>query len=269
MHAYIDVWNRFRPHCLFGYPSSIVRFAEHARSSRRRLDRRALRAVFVTGEVCAPHDRREIADYFEVPVADGYGSRDAGFIAHECPEGRMHLTAENLIVEIVDERGRSLGADETGEIVVTHLDAYAMPFIRYRTGDVGRLRAGRCACGRGLPMMDVVLGRTTDFLYLPDGQVKHALSVIYPLRSMTGVRQFRVTQDEDYDVTVDVVAEPSDAEITREAVAKRIRPVVGGEVGLRVRLLDEIAVTGSGKFRYVRSHARPVKSATAEAALSE
>ncbi|MGD2111445.1 MAG: phenylacetate--CoA ligase family protein, partial [Phycisphaerae bacterium] len=67
MDAYIDAWNRFRPHCLFGYPSSIVRFAEHARSRRRRLDRRALRAVFVTGEVCAPHDRREIADYFEVP----------------------------------------------------------------------------------------------------------------------------------------------------------------------------------------------------------
>ena len=257
MDEYLDVWDRFRPVSLFGYPSSITLLAEHARARGRKVDTRRLRAVFVTGEVCYPPQREAIALYFGVPVADGYGSREAGFIAHQCPEGNMHLTAENIIVEIVDERGRPLAVGETGEIVVTHLDAYAMPLIRYRTGDVGRLRPGRCRCGRGLPMMDVVQGRTTDFLRFPDGDVKHALSIIYPLREMQGVRQFRVTQYADYSVAVDVVRDDNALRPTREAIARRLRPVVGDQVDLRVTLVPEIVSAESGKHRYVVSHARP------------
>ena len=104
--------------------------------------------------------------------------------------------------------------------------------------------------------MDVVEGRTTDFLYLPDGTVKHALSIIYPLRAMRGVRQFRVTQNEDYTVTVDVVGDDRGERITREAVAKGIRPVLGEQVALQVKLVERIASTNSGKYRYVVSHAK-------------
>jgi len=264
MDKYLDEFDRYGPVCLFGYPSSIALLARHARSSRRQLDTGHLRAVFVTGEVCYPHDREAITSYFGVPVADGYGSREAGFIAHECPLGSMHITAENVIVEIIDKTGEPVPVGETGEIVVTHLDTYAMPFIRYRTGDVGRLKPGRCPCGRGLPMMDVVQGRTTDFLYLPDGTIKHALSIIYPLRELAGVRQFRVTQHEDYSVTVDVVADDKPGRITREAVARRVRPVVGERVDLRVDLVDRIATAGSGKHRYVISQARPGACRTSE-----
>lgn len=257
MDTYLDAWNRFRPVCLFGYPSSIALFVEHALSRQRDLDRRRLRAVFVTGEVCYPHQRKAIADYFGVPVADGYGSRDAGFIAHECPQGDMHLTSENVIVEIVDPSGAPVACGDTGEIVVTHLDTYAMPFIRYRTGDVGRLRPGRCACGRGLPRMDVVQGRSTDFLYFPDGTVKHALSIIYPLRDLDGLRQFRVTQHEDYSVTVDVVADDTKGKITHESVSRCVRPVLGHGIDLQVKMVGHIDTTSSGKHRYVVSHAEP------------
>ena len=257
MDEYIEQWRRYRPACLFGYPSSIARFIEHAATRGACLRIRELRAVFVTGEVCYPHQREAIERGLDVPVADGYGSREAGFVAHECPLGNMHLTAENVLVETVDADGRSLPCGKTGEIVVTHLDAYAMPFIRYRTGDRGRLKAGRCACGRGLPMMDVVQGRATDFLYLPDGTVKHALSIIYPLRAMPGVKQFRVVQDADFSVSIDVVADDHVGRITRESVAAGVRPVVGDAVGLRVAMVDRIASADSGKHRYVVSHAGP------------
>lgn len=256
MDEYLDVWDRYRPVCMYGYPSSIALLVEHAQSRGRRLDTSRLRAVFATGEVCFPHQRDTIVSYFEVPVADGYGSREAGFIAHECPEGSMHLCAENVIVEIVDSDGAPIEAGQTGEIVVTHLDAYAMPFIRYKTGDLGRLKPGRCTCGRGLPMMDVVAGRTTDFLFLPDGTVKHALSIIYPLREMSGIRQFRIVQQADYSVTVEVLANDAAERITKEAVASRIRPVIGDQVGLRIELVDRIEGTASGKHRYVASHVR-------------
>ena len=127
MDQYLDEFDRYGPVCVFGYPSSIALLARHARSSGRQLDTHHLRAVFVTGEVCYPHDREAITSYFGVPVADGYGSREAGFIAHECPLGSMHITAENVIVEIIDNTGEPVPVGETGEIVVTHLDTYAMP----------------------------------------------------------------------------------------------------------------------------------------------
>jgi len=266
MDAYLDEWDRFRPVCLFGYPSSIAMLVDHARSRGRRLNTRRLRAVFVTGEMCYPQDREKIAAYFGVPVADGYGSRDAGFIGHQCPQGRMHLTAENVFVEIIekdqpveveDDTSRPKREGPCGEIVVTHLDAYGMPLIRYRTGDLGRLSPGRCCCGRGLPLMDLVKGRTTDFLYLPDGNVRHALSIIYPLRETPGISRFRVVQNDDYAVVIEVVCDERVARITAQSVSQRVRPVIGEQVPLEVRFVDRIDPAASGKHRYVISHARP------------
>ena len=256
LDRYLDEIEWFQPACLFGYPSSLELLATHARARGRRLRTPRLRAVFVTGEVCYPHYRETLEDYFQVPVADCYGSREAGFIAHECPEGNLHLTAENVIVEILRE-GQRVAPGEAGEIVVTHLDAYAQPFIRYRTGDVGRLKAGRCACGRGLPLLDVVQGRDTDFLYLPDGTVKHALSIIYPLRGLDGLAWFRVVQDEHFAVTVEAVRAAENKTLTPAQVASAVRPVVGEELKLEARFLERIPETGSGKYRYVISQARP------------
>ena len=258
MDSYLDVLDRFQPACLFGYPSSVALLVEHARSRGRTIDTRSLRAILVTGEVCYPHYRQAITSFADVPVANEYGSREGGFIAHECPQGNTHLIAENVIVEIIKD-GRAVPPGGAGEIVLTHLDAYAMPFIRYRTGDVGRLKAGRCRCGRGLPMMDVVQGRTTDFLYLPDGSTKHALSIIYPLRAMRGVRQFRVTQQEDYSVTIDVVRDERTAHVTRDVVERGVRPVLGDKIQVRVTLVKRIPAGRSGKHRYVVSHAQPAR----------
>ncbi len=263
MDAYLDLMNRFRPSCLFGYPSSVALLIDHARSRKRSIDTRNLKAVFVTGEVCYAHDRQAISAYLNVPIADCYGSREAGFIAHQCPEGNMHLTAENVIVEIIRD-GRPVPIGEEGEIVVTHLDVYAMPFIRYRTGDLGRLKVGRCRCGRGLPMMDVVAGRTTDFLYFPDGAIKHALSIVYPLRTMNGVRRFRVSQDADYSVAIDIVRDEGASGVTKAAVARAVRPVLNGQIAVNVRLVDHLVTDDSGKFRYVVSRAKPAKATDKE-----
>lgn len=252
MDQYAAVWNRFRPQCLFGYPSSIALFVEHIRKNQRRVNCKHLRAVFVTGEVCYPHHREAIESFFQVPVADNYGSRDAGFIAHQCPKGSMHITAENVIVEIVKD-GLPQPVEQAGEIVVTHLDAYGMPFIRYCTGDHGRLLPGRCPCGRGLPLMDVVQGRATDFVKLPDGTIRHALSVIYPLRELPMVRAFRVIQREDLSVEIQVEPTASRDTTTEHDIARALRPVLGNDIPVDVRFVDRLPSCTSGKHRYVLS----------------
>ena len=256
MDRYLDELHNYKPACVFGYPSSIALLVEHARSRGRRVDSPRLRAVFVTGEVCYPHHRQVIEEFFQVPVADCYGSREGGFIAHQCPEGNFHITSENLIVEIVED-GLPVQPGHSGEIVITHLDSQAMPFIRYRTGDVGRLKPGRCRCGRGLGLMDIVKGRTTDFLRLADGTIKHALSIIYPLREQPGVRRFRVTQTEDLAVTVSIVRDELKQRVTTEDIERCVRKVVGDRIELNIEFPRDITVSGSGKYRYVISHAQP------------
>lgn len=249
---YLGVIDRFQPVSLFGYPSSLALLAEHAARRGQSVRTRSLRAAFVTGEVCYPHQRDAIGRCFGAPVADGYGSREAGFIAHECPEGGMHIAAESVIVEIVSD-GVAVAPGERGEIVVTHLDACAMPFIRYRTGDMGRLRPGRCRCGRGLPLLDVLEGRSTDFLRLPNGRVMHALAIIYPLREMEGLSRFRVVQHADHSVTIEAVVAPALRDPARRIV-ERVRPVLGDGLPVDVRVLDELPPNPAGKHRYVVSH---------------
>src|SRR6185437_1041049 len=92
--------------------------------------------------------RRLVEKVFNCAVAMEYGARDAGLLANECPNGGFHIPAEGVLIEIDAPDSTGLG-----EIVVTNLYSKAMPIIRYRTGDVGRLLGGACSCGRGLPRL--------------------------------------------------------------------------------------------------------------------
>src|SRR6202011_632640 len=122
------------------------------------------------------------------------GGRDSGFIAHECPRGGMHIMADAMIVEIVDDQGRALPAGTVGQIVVTDLYSHEVPFLRYVTGDLGSIARGRCGCGRGLPMLQSVEGRSNDSIVTPDGRTMNALAMVYPLRELSGIEQFRICQ---------------------------------------------------------------------------
>ncbi len=252
MREYAEVFRRFRPRCLFGYPSTLSRWAEHLMTHEAAMPTGDLRAVFVTGEVCDPVQRRTLERCFRVPVADGYGSREAGFIAHQCPAGSMHVIASEVFVEVMDG-DRPAREGEFGEIVVTHLHALGMPFIRYRTGDFGRLLPGRCPCGRGWPRMDAVQGRRTDGIHLPDGRFMHGLAVIYVLRETPGVEQFQVRQTSDFALEVRVVTSDGAASDVLGRIESGLRRVVGDQVPVRVRRTPTIERAASGKYRPVLS----------------
>lgn len=254
LDAFVERIRTRRPAMLFGYPSAITHIAAHATERKTALNALGIKVVFVTSERLYDHQRQMIAKTFGCPVANGYGSRDAGFIAHECPAGKMHITAEDVIVEIVNEQGNPQPPGVSGEIVVTHLATADFPFIRYRTGDVAMLGTEICSCGRNLPVLEDIQGRTTDFVVAANGTIIHGLALIYVLRDLPEVREFKVIQ-ESIDLTrVMLVAGQNFSAETEHRIVVGLQKRLGESVRIVVQLVDRILPEKSGKFRYIISH---------------
>jgi phenylacetate-CoA ligase len=255
LDGFVAAIRRKRPRMLFGYPSALSHIARHAQARGVRMNDLGIKVAFVTSERLYDEQRTLIETVFGCPVANGYGGRDAGFIAHQCPSGGMHLTAEDIIVELVDAQGHPVPTGQAGEIVVTHLATSDFPFIRYRTGDVAVMDERRCACGRGLPMLKEIQGRTTDFVVTAEGAVMHGLALIYILRDLPGLASFKVVQHSRHLTEVLLVPEAGFDAGTPAKIVEGFRKRLGAGVAVDVRIVDTIAAEKSGKFRYIVSHA--------------
>jgi phenylacetate-CoA ligase len=253
MDEYVARIRRIRPRMVFGYASALALLARHADARGRRMDDLGVRVVFATGETLYP-DQREVIEWaFAAPVANGYGSRDAGFIAHQCPQGSLHVSAEDIVLEVIGADGRAVAAGQSGEIVVTNLATGDFPFIRYRTGDIATVSGAGCACGRGLPVLDSVLGRSTDFVRTASGNQMHALALIYAVRDKPGVLSFKFVQAADLALELQVVAGPELTVDVEQQIRDDLLRRMGPGTVLEIRRVAEIAPEKSGKYRYVVS----------------
>lgn len=246
-----------RPRMLFGYPSALTHIAKHAQKRGITMTDLGIKVAFVTSERLYDDQRSTISQVFGCKVANGYGGRDAGFIAHECPAGSMHLTADDIVVEIINDAGQVQPAGVAGEIVVTHLSTNDFPFIRYRTGDIGVLGASPCSCGRGLPVLQDIQGRSTDFVVAMDGTVLHGLSLVYILRDLPGVQSFKVIQETRALTRVLLVTDALFSNDSLALIQSGFKRRLGEEVSVVVDLVDQIAPEKSGKYRYIVSHVCP------------
>jgi phenylacetate-CoA ligase len=253
LDAFIRRIRDFRPAMLFGYPSALALIADHARRGGQPMDDLGTKVAFVTSERLYDEQRSTIEAVFGCPVANGYGGRDAGFIAHACPAGSMHITAEDVILEVVDAAGRPRPVGEAGELLVTHLATTDFPFIRYRTGDVGVLSGDTCSCGRGLPLLAEIQGRTTDFVVAQDGTVMHGLALIYVIREVPGIDSFKIVQESLERTRVELIPGPGFDRGALSGIERGMKDRLGRGVRIDIETVKTIAAEPSGKFRYVVS----------------
>jgi phenylacetate-CoA ligase len=261
MAEYLDLLERHGCRQLFGYPSAIYLLCLEARKRGRNLRGLGIRVAFVTGEVLLPHQRALISETLNCPVADGYGGRDSGFIAHECPQGGMHVIADAVIVEIVDAEGRPVPAGQPGEIVVTDLFSEDAPFIRYTTGDIGVAGSAACPCGRPHPLLERIEGRSNDLVVAADGRLINALALVYPLREIAGIEQYRICQKHVDRFHVQLTCNGDFQRSGEERIRASWEQLLRTSVQVTFEYLPRIPSDPRGKFRHIVSEvadARPM-----------
>jgi len=256
IQQFLEQIQSYRPKMLFGYPSVYEVLAKYAVTHGIVLDNLGIKAVFVTSELLYPQQRQLIEKVFGCQVANGYGGRDSGFIAHQCPEGGMHISAEDIVVEIVDPDGNAVANGNSGQVVVTHLGAGDFPLIRYRTGDVAKISCSSCPCGRGLPMLEDIHGRTTDFVLALDGRLMHGAALTYAMRELEDIVNYKIIQHSKELTQVLLVTKSGELSLAIvDEIRTQFQQRLGQDVAIEIELREEIPAEKSGKYRFLVSHA--------------
>jgi phenylacetate-CoA ligase len=240
------------PDVVTGYPSGLAHVASLALQAGP-----AVRPRFVVtgGEALVPFRRARIEAGFGARVFDTYGAHEANLLAWECAAGGgYHVCDDNVVVEILRD-GRPAAVGERGEVVITALHCYAMPFLRYRLGDLATRGPDPCPCGQPFSTLSAVQGRMHDYFRMPDGSLLHPDTLVVPIMEADAgwFDRYRLTQERTDRILLEVQAfEPPGAERI-----SRVRRIAADQlpagVSFHVELVDRLEPDPTGKFRFCRS----------------
>jgi phenylacetate-CoA ligase len=245
----------WRPQAISGSVMTLRLLAEH-------LDEQGItdvrpRFVFNSSELMGIASRQLLSRVFGCPVIDIYGSEEAGCIAWECPAcAGYHLAGDMLIVELLKD-GRTARPGEDGEVVVTNLHSRAMPFIRYRQGDVVRVASDPPRCGSPFPLISLLEGRDEDFLVLNDGQRLPPPPFYHCLDPRPWIRRWRIRQEMAGSMRVELVVTADFSADRLQELVHDLNGLTGGRMAVSAVVVDAIPVVADAKFQAITS--RPGK----------
>jgi phenylacetate-CoA ligase len=234
---------------------------ELARFAREeRIPVRPLQSLMACAGTVTPDCRGLIESVFGCKLHNKYGSRECTEMACECRHGRMHIYANHVLLEVVDEQGRPVPPGTPGRILVTLLNNHSFPMIRYEIGDVGALGEGICPCGSPYPILDRVEGRSSEFLKTGSGTYVSPLFIMHLVGVVHNpgfVRRFQLVQREPtrFDLNLELPEETPDSQLGTLSLRleRDLATVFGQACSVRARRVARIPESASGKFLYVVS----------------
>jgi phenylacetate-CoA ligase len=243
---YVDELRRFKGEYIEGYPSSIYAIAQYIVDNK--LEPVPFKACFTSAETLFDYHRAAIKKAFCCRTYNQYGCAEMALFAAECERGSMHLSPEIGIVEVVDEKDRPVEAGQNGHVICTSLINRVQPFIRYRIGDIGSLKPGKCLCGSPLPMFDNIEGRIDAVLITRDGRRVGRLDPVF--KGVNGIFEAQIVQD-DYDkFRIRIVPGREYTEKDGQTAVVNLADRIG-HADIRIEIVKEIERTAAGKFRAV------------------
>jgi phenylacetate-CoA ligase len=264
MEKWVQVFARIRPSVILGYASTIAMFAFFLERNGKTIS--GVKGAFTTAEKLYKPQREVIERVFGCKVFDSYGSSEVQNIAAECTSGKMHINADYVVLE--EDRAEG---DGPRPFLVTALQNYSMPFIRYRNEDCGYLSAETCTCGNHFPLMKLEIARTSDNFVFPGGRVVHGEFFTHLMYGSSGIVTFQFHQTAVDAITLYIVPGPGDAQAREHKIKDAIRQIyaVTPDSPVRVDVLEveSIPLSSAGKYRFTRSDVKA--DATAESQQHE
>jgi len=220
-----------------------------------------MRELRSMSEILRPEVRTVCRDVWGTEIKDMYSTEETGYIALQSPLSEQLLVqAETIYVEILDRDLRPCAPGETGQVVVTPLHNFAMPLIRYAIGDLA-IAGGEAACGRGLPVLEKVLGRTRNLIRMPDG------STLFPdfqdiLLGLGHVRQFQIVQKTTGMMEMKLVARCPLSTAEESGLRQWMQQRFKYPFQVEFTYVEEIPRTPGGKYLDFVSQLDPVQTST-------
>ncbi|MGA1867629.1 MAG: phenylacetate--CoA ligase family protein [bacterium] len=243
---------KFKPDYIYGYPSAIYQLCQFAHEKARSYH--GLKAIFCTAESLYSHQKRLMAQILNSPAVNEYGCSESGGFAYECSEGNLHISTENVYVEF-ESNNKQVPPGELGEIIVTNLNNFYMPLIRYRVGDMGKYHKKPCLCGRGLPTMEINVAKTSDIIITHSGKKVCSHLFDYICISLLkneeyGIQQFRIIRKSMSKYLVQIVKDTQFNQSVLDLFSKKMREFLGADIIIEYEFLKLIPRDATGKVRY-------------------
>lgn len=251
MRTHFDRMNRYAADVIVAYTNPLYEFARYIQHAG--LKPVSPKSIIVGAEKLHGFQRELIESVFQAPVFETYGSREFMLIGAECEQhSGLHLSVDNLLVEILNEDGSPTKPGEVGNIVITDLFNYGMPFVRYVNGDQAVAGFEQCSCGRGLPLLKQVVGRQLDTLETPDGRLIPGEFFPHLIKDYPAIRRFQVVQNARSEITLKLVVDGGNLPTAdREGLLRDIRSCAGDVVNVQFQMVDDIPLTKAGKLKVV------------------
>ncbi len=250
MNSFVVRWRSFQPEMIFGHSHSIYIFAKFIIEQNIK-DLRP-KGIVATSMMLLDHEREIIETAFQCKVSNRYGCEEVGLIAVECEKHQgMHINTSHIILECLDENNQPVAPGNAGKLIITDLNNFGMPLIRYRVEDVGVLSAQKCSCGRSTPLLERLEGRVADFLKKPDGgQVAGVSLVERTLTKIPGIEQMQLVQEQLHEILINRVKGPEYTPNTDDQLIAEFREVFDASVNLIINDVEKIPQEKSGKYRF-------------------
>ncbi len=241
------------PSIVFAYPSVLAIMADM--NLRSTFPLHFSKAVSVS-EMLQPGARKIIQESFGCSIRNYYGSSECWAMAWECENGSLHINSDSVILEAVDSAGLPVKDGEVGDLLITLLWKYSMPFLRYQIGDRGRL-GSHCPCGRGLQVLKSLEGRTTDYITLPSGKRFPWMFTETPFGQTDGIISYQVVQETRGSLNMKLIVAPGAPPGIRGVVKSRLLSYLPEKMDMQVEIVDSIQRSGRGKARDFISKIKP------------
>jgi phenylacetate-CoA ligase len=248
---FINEASRYKPDIIFTYPSIIKELAQQIKE--RNIKTIRPRMVFVTGEMLSNKDRIFIQSVFRAEVLDCYACNECGLIAWECKEHLgYHIESDNVIVELI-KNGESVSSGEEGEVVITALNQYTMPFIRYKLGDIARLADYKCKCGNNFPLLKFIKGRINDYLILPNGKKVSPYVLMIAMDKIREVAHYQIIQEKIGKIEIKVFDNDFLPNIVKDKIREVFKEIIGHNVNIEVKIGKDTQEKGVYKKKVIIS----------------